>query len=317
MENKTEGMELLFDVLEESMGFLFEKTKESYFNLFFLTCENILAGEVVTNLSDSDKEELNKIYEPIREKDMSVEDIRKALQATILRGLKETNKNNGSMTPDTIGILMAYLISKFETKPKNHVKILDPIAGTGNLLFTIENHLDLECETYAIDNDKLCIEIIRHYKEMLQSDLIIYYEDTLKSNLRGIDYIVGDFDYYDVDSNGAYFPYETILHHVDTIKDKGVMIFLIPDDFFKYDINQEFKKKLMETSSIIGVLELPDDMFQGKAKSILILKKEIIKDKKCLMVKLPSFSDYNKFNVTLSQIEEWFLNNIYNKSEEN
>lgn len=317
MQKEVDNMELLFDVFEASIGFLYEKTKQSYFNLFFMSCDNILSGEICQNLTEEDTLALEKIYEPIKERNLNVEEIRKALQSIILRGFKETKMNNGAMTPDTIGLLVSYFISKFEPKENKEIRILDPIAGTGNLVFTLENHLNLVINSYAIENNELLVKIMQKSSEMLQSDLKIYFEDTLKSALRNMDYLVGDFDYYDVLENGAYFPYECILHHIGSLKDQGIMIFCIPDDFFSYDINQNFKKELTKKASIIGLIELPDEMFNKDKKSILIIKKEVLDDKKCLMVKLPSFNDAKEFSNALTNIEMWFEKNINKRSEEN
>ena len=57
--------------------------------------------------------------------------------------LKEGAHPNHQMTPDTIGLFLGYLVSKFLGKQKN-VTILDPAVGTGNLLTAILNYLSLE-----------------------------------------------------------------------------------------------------------------------------------------------------------------------------
>jgi hypothetical protein len=65
--------------------------------------------------------------------------------------------------------------------------------------------------------------------------------------------------------------------------------------------------------SIIGLIDLPDEMFKQNKKSILVIKKEKFDNKKMLMVKLPSFDDPKEFNNTLVRIEMWFEENINNK----
>ena len=70
------------------------------------------------------------------------------------------------------------------------------------------------------------------------------------------------------------------------------------------------KKEITQNASIIGLIELPDEMFVGNAKSIILIQRKVIADKKCLMVKLPSFTDSNAFNSALVRIEQWFENNI-------
>lgn len=299
-------MEVFHDVIESSIEFLYERLHLKYFELFFLTASNILEGEILNDISDSDKEELQKIYEPIVDCDLNVEQIRKALQAIILRGFKEHKMTNGAMTPDTIGMLFAYLISKFEPKSK-HIKILDPIAGSGNLLFTIINHLELDIDAYAIEHNELMVKLLKTSSDLMNQNINIYFQNTLNTELSDMDYIVCDFDYETQDTN--YFPYQCISHHLESLKDDGVMICLIPNDFFEYDKDQSFKKSISDKNSIIGLIELPDEMFKENKKSIILIQRKIYEDKKCLMVKLPSFNDPKAFNNALNQIEAWFENN--------
>lgn len=309
MEDK-DLLEVFYDTLEKSILFLYEKTRLKYFDLFFLTTKNILEGEVITDLSEEDQLELEKIYEPIRTLNINVEQVRKALQAIILRGFKEEKLNNGAMTPDTIGMLFAYLISKFEPKKRN-VKILDPIAGVGNLMWTLVNHLELDIDAYLVEHNELFVRIMSTYADMLNQESNIYFQNTLNTKITNMDYVVCDFD-NDTLNEGKYFPYECIKHHLNSLNDDGIMLSVVPNDFFSFDENQEFKKEITKTSSIIGLIELPDEMFVGNAKSIILIRKKVLEDKKCLMVKLPNFSDVHAFNGALVRIEQWFENNIKN-----
>ena len=137
---KTENLELFYDCLDNSNNYLYEKFHKPYFELIEMTVKNILAGEILTDFENKeDIAPLQEIYDTIKDVDFSVEDVRKAMQAIVLRGFKEMKIPNGNTTPDTIGILFAYLITKV-CKGKE-LSILDPLCGTGNLLLTISNHL--------------------------------------------------------------------------------------------------------------------------------------------------------------------------------
>ena len=74
-----------------------------------------------------------------------------------------------------------------------------------------------------------------------------------------------------------------------------------------------FKKELNEENSMIGLIELPDTFFKNNQKSIILIQRAHIENKKCMMVKLPSFNDSKRFNEALAQIETWFENNINKK----
>ena len=96
------------------------------------------------------------------------------------------------------------------------------------------------------------------------------------------------------------------------IKSKSfcVRLSVLGSDFFDYDKDQSFKKELLETCSIIGLVELPDSIFVSKPKIIAVIQKKVIEDKKnCFMVKLPSFTNVKEFNSSLLEIEAWFEKN--------
>ena len=97
------------------------------------------------------------------------------------------------------------------------------------------------------------------------------------------------------------------------LKEDGLMLGMVENDFFSYDKNKKFKDSLLSDMSILGLIELPDEMFKStKPKLIIVLQKRLLKDKKCFMVKLPSFTDVKAFNESLIDIEAWFEKNNYN-----
>ncbi|MBQ2472330.1 MAG: N-6 DNA methylase [Acholeplasmatales bacterium] len=311
-EVKMDNLELFYDVLDESNNFLYEIFHKPYFELLEMTVRNILAGEVVCDIDDLDKEEeLEEIYAKIKDVDFSAEDVRKAMQSIVLRGFKEMRIPNGNTTPDTLGILAAYLITKIHKEKE--LSILDPLCGTGNLLFTIANYLDKKTKLFAIDDNEWMTKITALTADLLDYPVEVYYQNTMSLQLSNIDSIVFDMPHSEY-TDGKYFPYEAILHFVNELKEDGSMIAIVENDFFDYDSNQEFKKKLLESMSILGIIELPDSMFnQARPKLILVLQKRQLKDAKCFMVKLPSFNDVEDFNNALRDIEAWFLKNNYNK----
>ncbi len=306
---KLNNLELFYDCVDESNNFLYEVFRKPYFELIEMTVKNILAGEVLTEFEDpNDLKKLKKIYAKIKNVDFTVEDVRKAMQSIILRGFKEMRIPNGNTTPDTIGIFMAYLITKM--CPNKEISIVDPLCGTGNLLFTIANYLDKETKLYACDNDLWMTKFTSLTSDLLGLNTEVFLQDSLELNLSGIDSLVFDMPHEELKDN-KYFPYEAILHYKNMLKDDGCMIGMVENDFFNYDKNQEFKKKLLEDMSIIGLTELPDEMFKAvKPKIILVLqKRKLSENTKCFMVKLPSFTNVNSFNEALLDIEAWFEKN--------
>lgn len=310
---ESNNLELFFDVLDESNNLLYEIYHENYFKLLEMTIENILASDVVCNIDNKeDEDKLRAIYAKLADVEFSVEDVRKALQAIILRGFKECRMPNGNTTPDTLGIFISYLISKLSSKKE--VSILDPLCGTGNLLFTVSNHLDKEMSLFACDNDELMTKLTKYSADLMNTNVEIFLQDTFNLNLSNLDFIIFDMPHSEY-KDDKYFPYDAFLKYHDMVGEDGCIIGIVENDFFNYDKNLDFKKKLLTDMSIIGIVELPDEMFKAvKPKIIFILQKRKI-DNKCFMVKLPSFTNVKEFNDSLIDIENWFLKNNYSKEE--
>ena len=314
-EMKTEHLELFYDCVDQSNDILYEAFHKSYFDLIEMTVQNILAGEVVCDCDEETKNKLNQIYDQLVGVDFTVEDVRKAMQAIFLKGFKEMRILNGNTTPDTLGIFIAYLITKLNANKK--ITILDPKCGTGNLLHTVINHLDKECTSFACDHDVWMTKLTKMVSDLLGIPVELYLQDTRNLSLKDMDCILFDMPNVILEEKKSYFPYEAILHYKEMLKPDGAMIAILGSDFFNYDKNQEFKKQLLQDCSIIGLIELPDSMFVAKPKIILVIQKCMLDKKNCFMVKLPSFTDVKEFNKSLMEIEAWFENNKNNRSEEN
>ncbi len=301
------NLELFYDVFDESCDFLYDKLHLKYLDLIILTANNILAGEVLNDLEDEDIKKLNKIYAKLTDVDFNVEEIRKAMQAQILKGIKEMNFQNGLTTPDSIGLLMAYLISRL-SKAKS-LNICDPLIGSGNMLYTISNHLTANLNLFGCDHNEYMIKIAKVFADLLDTNVELHLEDTLNLKIYNLDFIVFDMPNVIKDKDD-YLPYKWVLHYNELIKDDGYIIGLINNDFFDYDNNKRFKEELLKTSSIVCLIELPDNMFVSKPKSIIVINKKIWDKKKMFMTKLPSLSDVKAFNSELVKLEQWFNENI-------
>src|SRR5690625_5339813 len=61
------------------------------------------------------------------------EDIRKAIQLAILKGMKDSTQQQHLMTPETVALLVKYLVEKL-TANKETFRLFDQVCGTGNIL---------------------------------------------------------------------------------------------------------------------------------------------------------------------------------------
>ena len=153
--------------------------------------------------------------------------------------------------------------------------------------------------------------------DLLSHPVEIYLNDTMNLNLYGMDLIAYDMPKSEApEKDKEYFPYKAMLKYVEMLNPDGVLLGIVENDFFDYDKNKAFKEELLKTSSIVGIVELPDSMFTlVKPKIILVIQKRVVKDRRCFMVKLPSVTDIKLFNDSLRQIEAWFNENYKNKEE--
>ena len=303
------NLELFYDVVSKSNNLLYDVYHKPYIDLLLMTTDNILSGEIKNEFeNEADYKKLNEIYQDLKDKDFTVEDIRKAMQTIVLRCLKEMKIPNDLQTPDTIGLIYTYLLRKVIGDNKK-LAILDPLAGTGNLLFNISNHLNIDLDLYACDNDSNLCKLIKAEADLLSTNVNIYLQDALTLNLNNMDAVIFDMP-TSIDDND-YFPFKIMLHTMNMLKEKGVMIGMVDNDFFDHDKDKKFKNEFLSSMSIIGLIELPDELFNSRKPKIIIVavKNNIPKEVGCFMVKLPSFTDVKSFQNSLTQIESWFLKN--------
>ena len=303
---KENNLELFFDCVSESNNLLYEIFHKPYFELIEMTVNNILASDIVCDIENKeDIKKLKKIYKKIEGVNFSVEDVRKAMQSIILRGFKEMNIPNGNTTPDTLGIFINYLLNKVNN---NYENVCDPLAGVGNLLLTISNMNQGKFNLFACDKDPDMVKLLKLQADLINTPVEIYLQDSLTLLLSNMDVITFDMPHSEY-INDNYFPYDAILHYKNWLRDNGVLVGIVENDFFDYDKDHNFKKELLKDMTILGIVELPDNMFKSGKPKIILLMQKIKKDNKCFMVKLPSFTDVSNFNEELRKIEAWFENN--------
>lgn len=302
--------ERLYDVLDNTAMLLYESDKTPYLDGLVLACEWIMSGDVLYEKNPDIAQKLETIRASINDVSFDKETVRKAMQVAILKGLKHVKLSNQSMTPETIGILTAYLIGKLI--PGNQtISMLDPLVGTGNYLTCVANQIDREVQLYGVEMDKQRYFLATAMFDMMSYGEDVYYQDTLTYAGVLVDVIVTDFDFYE-EVNQHYFPMETILHHRNNLKDHGYFLAVIPNDFFNQPSQEQFRKDLLEQYQMIGLVKLPESLFRGLGKSILILRGRKPEDeypKSFLLADVPSFEDQDGFANALRQINRWFLEN--------
>ncbi|TQR18447.1 class I SAM-dependent methyltransferase [Psychrobacillus vulpis] len=251
------------------------------------------------------------------------EQIRKAVQLAILKGMKKSAQVNHQMTPDAIGLLVAYFVKEM-TKEKKELTILDPALGTGNLLYTIMNALPKENHAFGVEIDELLIQLAAQTAELLTSDIQLFRQDALKPLLIDpVDIVVSDLPvgyYPDDETAQEYFLQSndemSYAHHLfieqsmKHVKPGGYLYFLVPDTIFESKQAPNLHKYIKENGWIQAVIQLPSTIFKskGQEKSLLILQKksdELNAPREVLLAKVPNMSNKEAMELFFQKIDIW------------
>ncbi|MBN2604413.1 MAG: N-6 DNA methylase [Bacilli bacterium] len=300
------NVEMFYDYFDEIANLLYNSYKKSYLEGMNEAFNFLLDDEFEGEYSLEDNALFREIKLKVSEISFDKEEIRKSVQLGILKGYKHANIPNSMITPDTIGLFMGYLVDKlYQNQPLN--SIFDPLIGSGNLVYTILNHLQQSLKVYGVDHDLLTCKLARNTADLLDIDNEIFYQDTLTYYDQGFDLIVCDMPLKEEENN--YFPYMVLNHHAEGLREGGFILALIDNDFFEQKDSAIFKQEISDKCHIFGLIKLSESLFKQNPKSILILQKKgptVKIPNKFLLVDLPSFNDMEDFNNTINVINRWF-----------
>ncbi|MCM3637141.1 class I SAM-dependent methyltransferase [Sporosarcina luteola] len=285
-----------------------ESNKEDlYLEAVIEACQEWLSGERMPRLSPS----------------VTKEEIRRGIQLAVLKGMKEQAQPNHQMTPDAIGMLIGHFANEL-MQHKEQVTLLDPAAGTGNLLFTVMNAIGDKATATSVEIDELLVRLSAITAELLEQPVRFFVQDALRPLLVDpVDLVVCDLPvgYYPDDDNAISFemmPAEghAFAHHLfieqsmNHLKEGGYALFLTPASLFESDQSAELHRYLKKNAVIRAVLQLPASLFRSVAheKSVFILQKPYAEMKAkpdVLLSKVPNMSDKLAMSRFLEQIKDW------------
>ncbi|MFB7158583.1 MULTISPECIES: class I SAM-dependent methyltransferase [unclassified Lysinibacillus] len=254
------------------------------------------------------------------------EDVRKAIQIAVLKGMRKGSQPNHQMTPDTLGLLVGYFVEQlFADRLKTgKISILDPAVGTGNLLLTVMNLLDEKIEATGVEVDELLIRIAAATADLTEQSVSLYRQDALQ------DLLVSPADAIVCDLPVGYYPNEDIAldyelcpsegmsyaHHlfieqsINYTKDGGYLFFLAPTHLFESEQSKQLHKYIQKHAWIQAIIQLPDTMFANKAleKSIVILQKQgkdFKAPKEVLLAKVPNMQNKQALAMFFEKVKMW------------
>ncbi|MBK5470584.1 MULTISPECIES: class I SAM-dependent methyltransferase [Bacillus] len=323
----SQAVETLFSIFDSSTVVLRKELDVTYLEALVETGDNLFEGAILQEeLSESTIERLNREYSTFNEETYKGEEIRKAFQLAILKGMKEGVQANHEMTPDAVGMFMSYLFHKFMQGQKE-ITVLDPAIGTGNLMTTLFNSAkeELTMSGFGVEVDEVLIKLALVNANLQKHAIEFFHQDGLAPlYIDPVDAVVSDLPI-------GYYPNEIVAseytlkanegmsyaHHlfieqsVKHTKEGGYLFFLVPNFIFESDQAPKLHAFIKETCFIQGLLQLPVSMFKNEknAKSIFVLQKKgqgVTMPKQALLVELPKFSDMKAMENIMDQLNTWF-----------
>ncbi|PDY40700.1 class I SAM-dependent methyltransferase [Bacillus wiedmannii] len=323
----SQTVETLFSIFDSSAVVLRKELDVTYLEALVETGDNLFEGAILQEeLSESAIERLNREYSTFNEETYKGEEIRKAFQLAILKGMKEGVQANHEMTPDAVGMFMSYLFHKF-MQGQNEVTVLDPAIGTGNLMTTVFNSAKegLTMSGFGVEVDEVLIKLALVNANLQKHAIEFFHQDGLAPlYIDPVDAVVSDLPigYYPneigaseyklkADEGMSYAHHLFIEQSVKHTKEGGYLFFLVPNFIFESDQAPKLHAFIKETCFIQGLLQLPVSMFKNEknAKSIFVLQKKgpsVTMPKQALLVELPKFSNMKAMENIMDQLNTWF-----------
>jgi site-specific DNA-methyltransferase (adenine-specific) len=301
MKQTTDQSVVLFELFDEYITLYQEFFVVSSLTAMYQMSRHILFNEL-PNI-DEIPESMTALMENIRSESFDKEELRKALVATTLKAYRHDKIANSEMTPDSISLLVGYVVSKY-FEGRESFSLFDPVVGTASMLTAVANMVHHKGDIVAMDSNLDQIQVARVFTDLTGYDVDFILEDCLTSNVQGFDCIVADVPVYVYDDD--YFPHRLIAHFVSKIEPSGVMVAVIPNDFF--DVESTYKDEILQHASLVGLIQLPADMFVDVKlrKSILLIEPGERKVDDFLLIELPRLEEKEEFQLAIQRMEQWF-----------
>ncbi len=323
----SQTVETLFSIFDSSAVVLRKELDVTYLEALVETGDNLFEGAILQEeLSEAAIERLNREYSTFNEETYKGEEIRKAFQLAILKGMKEGVQANHEMTPDAVGMFMSYLFHKF-MQGQNEITVLDPAIGTGNLMTTVFNSAqeNITMSGFGVEVDEVLIKLALVNANLQKHAIEFFHQDGLAPlYIDPVDAVISDLPigYYPneigaseyklkADEGMSYAHHLFIEQSVKHTKEGGYLFFLVPNFIFESDQAPKLHAFIKETCFIQGLLQLPVSMFKNEknAKSIFVLQKKgpsVTMPKQALLVDLPKFSNMKAMEDIMDQLNTWF-----------
>ncbi|GAE92961.1 adenine-specific methyltransferase [Gracilibacillus boraciitolerans JCM 21714] len=318
------NIEKAFVTLDELSASIEKTEKQPYLDSLIIALRAIQTDEAL-DLTHQQDASIRQLKEMLVQDSVSSEDIRKVIQLALIKGMKGSTQQQHVVTPDSVAMFIGYFLQKL-LPDISQFRLFDPASGTANLLTAVINQVEAQIEGYGSEIDSTLIQLAVESANLQKISVEYFHQDSLTSLLlEPVDVVVSDLPvgYYPDDEQAAKFELRAeeghaYSHHLFIeqslmyTKEKGYLLFLIPNFLFASDQSDRLQKYLQKHVHILALLQLPLSMFSSEqqAKSILVLQKQgkdSAPPKQTLMAQLPSFKDVRATHNILAKIDDWFV----------
>lgn len=317
-------VESLFEWLDETTQLIEQHLNEPYLDSLVMALETLFYQGADESFDELLTHKLHSALDRINIDDYDSDDIRKAIQFTVLKGMKDGTQQQHLITPEAIALIVGYLSEKL-MKHYKHIRIFDPASGTGNLLTTVLSYLKKPVEAYASEVDPTLIQLALVSANLQKTSIEFFHQDSLRPFLLDpVDLIVSDLPvgYYPDDIRAANFELKADEGHsfahflfleqsMNYTSPGGYLVLMVPNFIFTSEGADKLHAYIQKNAHIVGVIQLPESAFTSEknAKCILILQKKgknTEGPKQPLLVQLPSLKNTNAMEDVLGKINHWF-----------
>lgn len=323
-------VEHLFGWMDSTTQIIEQHLKEPYLDSLSIALETLFFQGAEESMDDILTHKLHTALNQVNLEDYNAEDIRKAIQFTVLKGMKDTTQQQHLMTPESIALIIGYLVQKLVVDEKP-IRIFDPASGTGNLLTTVISQLNKPYEAFASEVDSTLIQLALVSANLQKIPIEFFHQDSLRPFLLDpVDLVVSDLPvgYYPDDIRAANYElkadeghsfahYLFIEQSMNYTNPGGYLMLMVPNFIFESEGADRLYPYIQKNAHIVGVIQLPESAFKSKksSKCILILQKKgenTEGPKQPLLVQLPSLKNTSAMGDVLAKMNDWFKD--YNKN---
>lgn len=304
-------MEKLFKTLDEKAKALNEQNGQSFIENLGLAMEDVY----------SNKRELLE--------QATLQDRRKAFQFAYLSLMQEeTIQANHQITPDSIGLILGFLVQKF-TENNEELHVVDIASGAGHLSASVNEVLkDTTIMHHLIEVDPVLSRVSVHLANFLEIPFDVYPQDAIMPlPLEEADIVIGDLPigYYPLDERShemqlgfkeghSYSHYLLIEQAITALKQSGYAFLVVPSKIFEDDNVKQLENFIATETEMQAFLNLPKTLFKNEnaRKSILILQKKKMNETKpveVLLANIPDFKNPNQFQGFIGELNTWMKDN--------